>query len=143
LVHALAPADQPVAERARVPWDQQAAALALALCSLLLGLVPWDAYLPMPPRAGSASPVLQTLSSVLWPILAGGMLGILLGRWKDWSARVPLRKLAKGAIGPARRAAVLLGGMIERIDGALRQWPAAVLSLLALTILFGAALLTR
>ena len=32
--------------------------------------------------------------------------------------------------------------MIERVDGMLRQWPAAGLSLLLLAILFGAALLT-
>jgi hypothetical protein len=32
--------------------------------------------------------------------------------------------------------------MIERIDGMLRQWPAAGLSLIALAILFGVALMT-
>jgi hypothetical protein len=30
--------------------------------------------------------------------------------------------------------------MIERVDGRLRQWPAAALSLLLLAILFGAAM---
>ncbi len=45
------------------------------------------------------------------------------------------------AVGPARRAVVASGRMLARADGVLRQWPVAGLSLLALTILFGTAML--
>src|SRR5262245_55489808 len=48
LAHALAPADEPVTSQVRVPWIRGAAALALALCSLLLGLVPWEAFVSVP-----------------------------------------------------------------------------------------------
>jgi len=44
-------------------------------------------------------------------------------------------------VDPARRATLAFGGVIERLDGGLRQWTAAGLSLLALVILFGAAML--
>jgi multicomponent Na+:H+ antiporter subunit D len=43
--------------------------------------------------------------------------------------------------GPFRRAMVATGGVLERADGVLRQWPVAGLSLLALIIMFGVALL--
>ena len=39
------------------------------------------------------------------------------------------------------RAAALLGKMLERVDGTLRQWPAAGISLLLAAIMFGAAML--
>ncbi len=48
LAHALAPAHEPVTLRVRVSRIGEAAALVLALCSLLLGLVPWEAYLVVP-----------------------------------------------------------------------------------------------
>jgi hypothetical protein len=43
-------------------------------------------------------------------------------------------------LAPARCAAVAVARVIERADRVLRQWPAAGLSLLALAILFGAAM---
>ena len=62
LAHALAPADEPVsAARVAVPRSQEAAALALALCSLVLGLVPWEAYLPVPRGSLSKPLALETL----------------------------------------------------------------------------------
>jgi multicomponent Na+:H+ antiporter subunit D len=141
LVHALAPADGPVTLRVPVPRYQQAAALSLALCSLLLGLVHWEAFISVPPGARSRSPIIETLSTALWPVLAGGVLALLLGRWRDWPPRVPLRGLAEGIISPARRAAFALGETLERIDVIFRLWPAAGLSLLLLAIGFGAAML--
>jgi len=141
LVHALAPADKPVASRVHVPWYQEAAALSLALCSLLLGLVHWEAYLPVPQGARSSPSVLEMLSSALWPILAGGVLAILLGRWSDGLPRIPLRGLTEAIVGPVRSRALTAGEALERADGILRQWPAAGLSLLALVIALGAAML--
>jgi formate hydrogenlyase subunit 3/multisubunit Na+/H+ antiporter MnhD subunit len=141
LVHALAPAGKLVALRVRVPWYQEAATLSLALCSLLLGLVHWEAYLPVPQGTGLSPSVIETLSSALWPILAGGVLAILLGRWSDGPWRIPLRQLIEMMIGPVRRGALSLGGALERADGILRQWPAAGLSLLVVAIVLGAAIL--
>jgi len=51
---------------------QEAAALALALCSLLLGLAPWEAYLSVPAGTPSSPLTLKSLSSALWPMLGGG-----------------------------------------------------------------------
>ena len=84
---------------------------------------------------------LDALTKALWPILAGGVLAILLGRWGHRLARVPFGKVLVAMVGPARRAALVMGTMLERIDGMLRQWPVAGISLLVLAILFGAAML--
>jgi formate hydrogenlyase subunit 3/multisubunit Na+/H+ antiporter MnhD subunit len=141
LAHALAPAHLPVTLRVCVPRYQEAAALVLALCSLLLGLVHWDAYLAVPHGTPSDPFALEALLKALWPILAGGVLAILLGRWGYRPARIPFGKVLAATVGPARRAALALGSIVERIDGMLRQWPAAGLSLLVLAILLGAAML--
>jgi multicomponent Na+:H+ antiporter subunit D len=133
LVHALMPADEPVTSRVRLSRIGQAAALALALCSLLLGLVSWQAYLPV--THGPTPTVLQALSSSIWPVLGGAALAILLGRWGDPSPRI------LATIDAARRAALILSGGIERSDGVLRQWPAAGLCMLVLAIAFAAAML--
>jgi hypothetical protein len=84
---------------------------------------------------------LETLTTALWPILVGGALAILLGRWGYSLAYVPLGNVVIAVVGPARRMALALGGVIERVDGALRQWPAAGVSLLAVAIMFGVAML--
>jgi formate hydrogenlyase subunit 3/multisubunit Na+/H+ antiporter MnhD subunit len=139
LAHALAPAGEPVMLRAPVPRIGEVAALALALCSLLLGLIPWQAYLPLPAGTPSNPVTLAALASALWPILGGAVLAILLGRWGDQPARILFGKVVM--VGPARRAGLAFGMLIERIDGALRQWPVAGVSLLALAILFGATML--
>jgi multicomponent Na+:H+ antiporter subunit D len=135
LAHALMPADQPVTSRVRLSRIGQAAALALALCSLLLGLVSWQDYLPVTHGTTPTPTVLQALSSSVWPILGGVALAILLGRWGDPSPRI------FATIGAARRAALILSSGIERSDGVLRQWPAAGLCMLVLAIAFAAAML--
>jgi multicomponent Na+:H+ antiporter subunit D len=141
LAHALAPADEPITLRVPVPRIGEAAALALALCSLLLGLVPWHAYLSIPSETSSNPPALETLSTALWPILGGGVVAILLGRWGHRLARVPVGKVVVAVVGPARRTALALGRVIEWVDGTLRQWPAAGLALFVVAIMFGAAML--
>ena len=137
LVHALAPADQTVILRAPASRLAEASALILALCSVLLGLVPWEALLSASAGARSASFSLLGLSRALWPILAGGVLAVLLGRW-GLPARAPFGKIIV-AIGDASRCATL-GRWFERIDGTLQQWPAATLSLLIVAIVLGAML---
>jgi multicomponent Na+:H+ antiporter subunit D len=144
LVQALAPADEPITLRVPISRIRETAALALALCSLLLGLIPWGAYLFVPAGSPSASDMLSLKAalSVLWPIAGGGVLAILLGRWGERLTRIHFGKFLVAIVGPARHAALGLGGTIEAIDGVLRQWPAAALAVLVLAILFGAALLT-
>jgi formate hydrogenlyase subunit 3/multisubunit Na+/H+ antiporter MnhD subunit len=145
LVHALARADEPVVLRVRVPRIAEAAALALALCSLLLGLVPWDALLSVPAGTTSNPLTLAALSSALWPIIGGAVLAILLGRWGHRLMRIflriPMGEIIVAAAGPARRTALVLGRMLERVDGTLRQWPAAGISLLVVAVMLGAAML--
>jgi len=141
LGHALAPADKPVTLRVPVPRIGEAAALALAMCSLLLGLVPWDGYLSVPVGIPSNPPVLKALATALWPILGGIVLAILLGRWGQGLARIPVAEAVVAVVGSARRIALALGRMLVRVDGTLRQWAAAGFSLLVVAIMFGAAML--
>jgi NADH:ubiquinone oxidoreductase subunit 5 (subunit L)/multisubunit Na+/H+ antiporter MnhA subunit len=141
LAHALTPADEPVTSRVPISRIGEVAALALALCSLLLGLVHWDVYLPVPAGGLSNPLALEPLAKMLWPPLGGAVLAILLGRWGGRLARLSFGKFLVAVIGPARRTALALGGRVERVDDILRQWPAAGLALLVLAILFGTALL--
>jgi multicomponent Na+:H+ antiporter subunit D len=140
LVHTLAPATGPLTPLVPVSWYQEAAALALALCSLLLGLVAWDAYLPVPHDTLLSPLSLGRFSTAFWPVLAGGVLAILLGRWRDWP-RAPLHGHAIAIAAPARRRALALGGIIERTDVIFRQWPVVGLSLLLLSTALGASVL--
>jgi hypothetical protein len=73
----------------------------------------------------------------LWPILGGAALAILLGRWELRIPRVRFGNVLVAIIRPAQRTGLVLGTMIERVDGMLRQWPTAGLSLLVLAIILG------
>jgi multicomponent Na+:H+ antiporter subunit D len=139
LAHAVATADEPMILRAPVSRIREAAVLALALCSLLLGLVPWHAYLPISPNALGNPLTLGVLSSALWPILLGGVVAILMGRWERGFAGIP--GVVRASVEPARRIALVLARCVVQVDGRLRQWPAASLALLAVAIMFGAAML--
>jgi multicomponent Na+:H+ antiporter subunit D len=139
LANAVAPADRPIALRVPVPRMREAAALILALGSLLLGLIPWAGYLPVSSEAASVSLTLEMLSTSLWPILAGGVLAILLGRSAHRLAGVP--EVVVAAVHRIRRPALALAAGLVQVDGSLRQWPAAGLSLLVVAIMFGAAIL--
>jgi multicomponent Na+:H+ antiporter subunit D len=141
IAHALAPADEPVTSRVPVSRISEAAALALALCSLVLGLIPWEAYLSVPAATASSPFTLAVLITAFWPIVAGAVLAILLGHWSHRLAHERFAAFLVATIGPARRTALAFGRTIEWVDGMLRQWPAAGVSLLVLAILFGAAML--
>jgi NADH:ubiquinone oxidoreductase subunit 5 (subunit L)/multisubunit Na+/H+ antiporter MnhA subunit len=140
LAFALEPADEPVTLRVQVPRIGELAAIALALCSLLLGLVPWQVYLSIPAPTPLNALSFKAAATAVWPILGGGVLAILLGRWKRRRVQRSFEKMLVTIVGPLRRAALVLAGTIERVDGTLRQWPAAALSLVVLAILFVAAL---
>jgi multicomponent Na+:H+ antiporter subunit D len=133
LAHALRPADGPVKLRAPVPRLQEASALVLGLCSLLLGLTAMG-----PVSLDTLSVVPKELWSAFLLVLGGGVLAIGLG---PRLPPVPGGDVVVAITGPLRRATVAAGRVLERVDGELRQWPVAGLSLLVLVILFGAAML--
>lgn len=137
LAHALMPAASPISLRVAVPRSQEIAALVLAVCSLLLGLFPWDRYLTVPHGAAAASIDIGKLLATLALILVGGVLAILLGRW---AGPVPVPNVLASTIEPARRIAAALASPFERLDIMLRRWPAAGLALLVLMLLFAAAM---
>jgi multicomponent Na+:H+ antiporter subunit D len=132
LAHALWPADDPVKLRGPVSRLQEAAALALALCSMLLGLA---AIGPVSLDTLSFAP--EELWSAVLLLLGGGLLALGLGQ------QLPPVAVdhVVGIMSPVRTAAVAVAGVIERADGVLRRWPAAGLSLLVLVIMFIAAML--
>ena len=132
--------DRSRAERS-VSLRREAAALALALCSLLLGLFPWEIYLSLPVGSASNSLALKTLSKVLWPILGGAVLAIVIGRWGHRPVRGPFGTILVAMVGSARRPALIFGKMIELVDCLLQQWSVATLSLLVVAIIFGVAML--
>ena len=141
LAHALAPAAEPLARpAAAAPRIGEAATLALALCSLLLGLVDWAPFLPVPHDTVSKALSLDAIPKVLTQILGGAVLAILLGRWGERPPSGAFWRIPAAAVAPVRRATVALGGAVERADGLLRQWPAAGVCLLGLALLFGAAM---
>jgi NADH:ubiquinone oxidoreductase subunit 5 (subunit L)/multisubunit Na+/H+ antiporter MnhA subunit len=143
VAHALAPADKPFTLHVQVPRIREATALVLALCSLLLGLAPWEWYLSVPSEIPLRSFTLTTVLASLWPIVGGGVLAILLGRWGRRFTEISFAKILVVIIGPLRRVTLALGRIIVWVDGTLREWPAAAISLMILTILFGMALLAK
>jgi hypothetical protein len=134
LAHALKSPEDPLTLRARVPRIREAAALGLALCSLLLALA---AFGPVP-RTALSNPLAPTeLWSALVLVVGGGVVAIALGR------RLPPVRVGstiRAIVTPVRRVAVVLGGLVEHADGVLRLWSVAGLSLLLLAIAFGVAM---
>jgi multicomponent Na+:H+ antiporter subunit D len=141
LAYALAPADQRVTPRVPVRRTQEAAAFALALCSLLLGLVPWEIYLSVPAVTSSNPLPLQTLSKALWPILGGAALAVLLGRWESKMWPIPSGKTLVFVVDSIRRPAVAVSRMIELVDALFQRWAAATTTLLLLATMFAATML--
>jgi len=105
----------------------------------LLGVFNWGPYLSVPQGIVSNLFGLKGFAGVLWPILGGAVLAILLGRWDG----TPFEKILVTRVGSVRRAGLALGGAIERIDSMLRQWATAGISLLAVALLLGAAMLVN
>ncbi len=126
IAHALAPADKSAASHVgTISRCQQAAALALVLASLLLGLLPWDTWLPLP--AGIIEPDMLSLGalwSLAWPLLGGAAVAMVLGHRES-------------------RKALRLASWVEQADDALRQWPVAGIALLGVTGALGIAILMR
>ena len=102
--------------------------------------VPWALYLTV--ERGTLLEALSpgTLWAALWPVLMGGVLAVGLWRWGHRLPQVPEGDVV--VVGEtAMRATATWGEAIERVDGYLRQWPVANLSLLTLVIILGAVML--
>ena len=135
-MHALGRGREPVAGAARVSRVSEVVALALALCSLLLGVFPWDVLLPGSPIALDSLLSLKSLYDALWPVLLGAVVAVLLGHWGDAPASgKPMVRLLAGP----RCLGVEIGKSVERADGMLRQWPTACVFLVLIAILLGSA----
>ncbi len=135
LAHALRPADGPIKPHKSVSRLAEGAALALALCSLLLGFVA-DGAVSLDALSGALK--LSDLWSAILLLVGGGVLAVALGRRLP---QVPVGDGLAAIVRPGRRATVAVGGMLAGVDGVLRQWPVASLALIAVAIAFGAALL--
>jgi len=109
------------------------------VCSLFLGVYSWNPYLSVPDGIMSNPFSLKAFSNALSSILGGAVLALMLGRWDG----TPVEKILVMRVSRIRRAALPLGGTIERIDSMLRQWPTAGISLLAVALLLGAAMLVN
>ena len=107
-------------------WLMFIAALAVPWAlAPVAGLGPWPAAVATGLGAWWAG---------LWPVLVGGVLALGLQRWGDHLPRVPEGDIIVAFDGIGRRLAAL-GNAVERMDGILRQWPVAGLSLLVLTLI--------
>ncbi len=138
LAHMVAPGDASIPLRRAVSRSQEIAALFLALCSLLLGLVPWQPYFAGSPDLAPVPLTVKSLSSLLWPILGGGLLAMLLGYWGvQWSGAP--RSVA-ATVRATRRLALAAAARVVGTDALLRQWAVAGVSLLSLAVALGAML---
>ncbi|HEY4167843.1 MAG TPA: proton-conducting transporter membrane subunit [Reyranella sp.] len=73
------------------------------------------------------------LLDAAWPVAIGVVLALALIKWGD---RLP-RIAAGDVVVPMERAfhaGASLGAIVERLDGQLRQWPAATLSLVLIAV---------
>jgi multicomponent Na+:H+ antiporter subunit D len=140
LAHALAPSDQPVALVGPASRSGDFAALGLALCSLSLGLVPWEHYLPLQHGATLKLFDLNALIKLLLPVMGGGALAILFSPWPHPLAGTVAWKDLTKVLGPFRRACLGFGSLVESGDHVLRQWPAAGICMLTVTLLLAASM---
>jgi multicomponent Na+:H+ antiporter subunit A len=113
--------------------------LPWALIAVACVAVPWGMYLSLPTGTVENPLAPGALWDALRPVLAGAAIAFALDRWGGRLPRIPLGDVAV-AIDAAVRAAPAWGRAFDRIDGALRAWPAAALALAALTVAFGLAL---
>jgi multicomponent Na+:H+ antiporter subunit D len=137
LANTLRRADQTVTPRSPVPRGQEIAALALALCSLLLAFAAAEGG----PVASDLIKNLLTpddLLSTLATVAGGVVIALVFGRSLP---RLPVGDGVDAFVGPARRAALALGATFERTDSVLRRWPVAGIVLLVLSAMFGWSML--
>ncbi len=132
LAHALSPAAAPFKQHAPVSRVAEAAALALALCSFLLGFATNAGPVSLDVLASAMKPA--EFASVLLLASGGALLAVALAdRLPVWCDGPAVRAL--------RGTTVNLAQAFARLDSALRLWPVAGLSLLAVAIALLAAMI--
>jgi len=105
--------------------------------STLLMIQFWRRLVQTSPRKAEAAP---PLAGFIWPWLIMAFAGVIVPWTLYLTERIPegdivvVGEAATGATAPC-------GETIERVDGYLRQWPVASLSLLTVVIILGAAML--
>src|SRR5271166_3035834 len=97
--------------------------------------VPWLLYPAVGNPLDTAS--VATVWDGLWPIAIGAALAPALRRWGASLPRIPEGDTIVAAEA-AFNSSFALGGLFERLDARLRQWPAASLSLLAIALILAA-----
>ena len=115
------------------PW------LAAAAASFV---VPWALFLAVPSGTLPNPLAPAVLWKALWPVLLGAVLAIALWRWVRRLPRIPEGDVVVALDGGVATA-IAWGRTLERMDSTLRQWPAAGVSLLILTIVLGVGVFTR
>ena len=121
---------------ATAPWG---IALPWMLMFVAALVVPW--MLHSATGIGAWSDALQPgiLWAALWPLLIGAGLVLGLWRWGRYLPPVPEGDIV--VVGqPAMHVIVRWGDALERVEGVLRQWPVAGLSLLTLILILGGAM---
>jgi len=122
-----------VIPRLRVSRLAEAAALALALGSLLLGF----AASVVSPDALSSALAPAELGATLLLVLGGAALAVCLALRLP---TVPVSDAARAIVCGLRRATLVVGEMLALADQVLRRWPVAGLALIAIAIAFVAAM---
>ena len=115
-----------------LPW------LATAFAAVA---VPWALFLAAGIGTLAEALAPAALWAALWPVLLGAVLFVGLRRFGDRLPYVPEGDLVV-AIESSGRWGAAWGEWFERADGVLRRWPVAGLSLLALLMILGAAMLS-
>jgi formate hydrogenlyase subunit 3/multisubunit Na+/H+ antiporter MnhD subunit len=113
-----------------VPW------LVVAFAAIAL---PWTLYASVTQSPLSDALTPKALWESLWPVAVGGLLAVVLHRWKNKLPRIPA-----GDVLVAKSAAASLAQNIstcmDRIDERLRQWPVAGVALLLAVIAMAGAM---
>ena len=133
LAHSLRPAAETLKLDSQPSRVGELASLTLAIASLLLGFV---ATGMIPHASLSGAFTLAGLASALAVIAGGALLACALG------LQLPPLGAVAAMLRPLRQLTVAAGSLVERTDGALRQWPVATITLLVLAFAIAAAIAT-
>jgi hypothetical protein len=130
-LHRLAASASP--DSAAAPWG---IALPWMLMFVAALVVPWTLYSATGMGTGYDALQPGILWAALWPLLIGAGLALGLWRWGRYLPQAPEGDIV--VVGqPAMRVIVRWGDAMERVEGVLRQWPVAGLSLLTLILILG------